>query len=259
MIHFPPLRTRRLTLQLRELTIGDSLALAAMPLHHEEAACTAFLRRAVESVQGIEDPASWTVQERTLAVAHYLAATAEDGPDFSVGAGRYSDYLDGGADMQTMAPLLEVGEVGSDAWHMRHLTGAMAESIERMAGEVENATGRLHWLLGAMAAQMVREGETVPEASGKDGAGDAFDKFLVERMRVFAAYPASDFERLMGLYLDGRDKLHHLFRVEFDRDGIITLPKGGAAANLPPARFPVDSCLPRLARELVERPDESGL
>ena len=44
MIYFPPLRTRRLTVQLRELSIGDSLTLAAMPGHMEEASTTAFLR-----------------------------------------------------------------------------------------------------------------------------------------------------------------------------------------------------------------------
>jgi hypothetical protein len=258
MIHFPLLRTRRLTVQLRELTIGDALALAALPPRREEAACTAFLRCAVESARGLKDPAAWTVQERTLAVAHYLAATAEDGPDFAVGDGRYSDYLDGGAELPTLAPLLELGRAGGDLWHIGHLTGAMAEAIERMAGEVEHVGGRFHWLLGAMAAQLVRAGESAPPAAGPEGGGDAFEQYLLGRARVMAAFPASDFAELMNLYLAGRDKLHHLFRIEFDRDGIVALPKGGAAANLPPARFPVDACIPELARGLVEPPDEPG-
>ena len=255
MIHFPALRTRRLTVQLRELTIGESIAIAAMPLHLEEAACTAFLRFAVQSVKGIEDPANWTVQERMLAVCHYLAATAADGPDFAIGDGRYSDYLDGATDIQTQAQQIEVGEVGGDTWHIRHLTGAMAESIERMTGEVQGISGRLHWLLGAMAAQMVRAGESVPDAS--DGEG-AFDEFLVARMRVMAAFPESDFSALMALYLGGREKLHHLFMVEFTSDGIMVMPKGGAAAELPPARFPVRTCLSGLALELVGKPHGAG-
>ena len=256
MIYFPPLRTRRLTVQLRELTIGDSLDLAAMPGHLEEASCTAFLRRAVDSAKGIDDPSNWTVQERLLAVCHYLAATAEDGPDFALGDGRYSDYLDGASDIQTSVPLLEVGEVGGDRWHIRHLTGTMAESIERLVGEVPGVTGRLHWLLGAMASQMVRDGESVPDASAGEGA---FDEFMVSRMKVMTAYPESDFASLMALYLVGREKLHHLFKVEFTEDGIVAMPKGGVAANLPPARFPVRTCLSRMALELVGKPHESGI
>jgi len=256
MIHFPPLRTRRLTAQLRELTIGDAIALAAMPPHLEESACTEFLRRAVASAQGIDNPARWTVQERMLAVCHYLAATANDGPDFSLGDGHYSDYLDGSTDIQTSAPTLEVGELGGDIWHVRHLTGAMAESIERMAGEVPGVAGRLHWLLGAMAAQMVRAGESVPDAS--DGEG-SFDEFLVARMQIMAAFPESDFAALMELFFLGRDKLHHLFKTDFTSDGIVALPKGGAAGDLPPARFPVSTCLSRVARELVGKPHGDGI
>lgn len=166
MIYFPPLRTRRLTVQLRELSIGDSLTLAAMPGHMEEASTTAFLRCAVDAAKvAVEDPARWTVQERILAVCHYLSATTEDGPDFSLGEGHYSDYLQGEADIQTSVQAVEVGEVGGDTWHVRHLTGAMAESIERMAGEIEGLSGRLHWLFGAMAAQLVRTGEEVPDAA----------------------------------------------------------------------------------------------
>lgn len=263
MIYFPPLRTRRLTVQLRELSIGESIAIAAMPIEYEEAACTAFLRLAVESVQGIADPAGWTVQERMLAVCHYLAKTTEDGPDFSLGdsGARYSDYLDGANDIQPQEPQVEVGVVGGDTWHMRHLTGAMAESIERMAGEVHDASGkplagRLHWILGAMAAQMLRTGEDVPDAS--DGEG-AFDEFLVARMKVISAFPESDFASLMAIYFAGRGKLHHLFWTEFNADGIVAMPREGGAANLPPARFPVHTCLSRMAQELVGKPHESGV
>ena len=254
MIHFPVLRTRRLTVQLRELPIGESIAIAEMPPTREEASCTAFLRAAVVSAQGVPDPAQWTVQERMLAVCHYLAATSDDGPDFAVGGGRYSDYLDGAMDIGE-API-SVGEVGGDAWLVRHLTGAAAESIERMDGEVPGVSGRLHWLLGGMAAQMLRAGESVPDAA--DGEG-AFDEFIVARMKVIHGYPESDFAALMALYVDGREKLRHLFSTEFSRDGIVAMPKGGAASQLPPARFPVHSCLTRLAKELVGKPDGDGV
>jgi len=257
MIYFPPLRTRRLTVQLRELSIGDSLALAAMPGHMEEACTTAFLRYVVDAAKvAVEDPARWTVQERILAVCHYLSATTEDGPDFALGEGHYSDYLQGEADIQTSVQAIELGEVEGDTWHIRHLTGAMAESIERMAGEIEGLSGRLHWLFGAMAAQLVRAGEEVPDAA--DGEG-AFDEFLLSRVMVLKGYPDSDFARLMALYFEGRDKLHHFFKLEFTDDGIVSMPKGGVADNLPPARFPVHTCISRMARELVGKPDGDGV
>jgi hypothetical protein len=123
-------------------------------------------------------------------------------------------------------------------------------------GEVPGVTGRLHWLLGAMAAQMVRDGESVPDASAGEGA---FYEFMVSRMKVMTAYPESDFASLMALFLGGREKLHHLFRIEFTEDGIVAMPKGGVEANLPPARFPVRTCLSRMALELVGKPHESGI
>src|SRR5258706_5730427 len=154
MLHIPVLRTKRLTVQLRELSIGASAALAAMPAHNQEACCSAFLQPAIESVTGIADPALWTVQERMMAVCHYLAATVDDRiADFAAGDGRYSDYLEAAAQFPVEA--VHLGEVGGDAWNMRQLTGAMAEAIERLHGEAgAPITGRLHWLLGGMAAQL---------------------------------------------------------------------------------------------------------
>lgn len=248
-IYFPVLRTKRLRVQLRELTIGESLQLAAMPPDQPEAVCTAFLRRAAAESEGVPDPTQWTVPERLLAVCQYMAATLEDGPDFAVGDGHYSDYLDGARDVED--GLAEVGEVGGDVWKARHLTGGMAESIERLAGELPGISGRLHWLYGAMAAQLVLDGEAAP--APEDGEG-AFDEWLLQRMKALLAYPDSDAELLMGYYLAAREKMQHLFRVEFARDGIVAMPKGGAA-TLPPARFPADSCLSEFARQMGGKPD----
>ena len=257
MINFPLLRTKRLTIQLRELTIGEAITIAAMPVSHEQAECTAFLRSAVQSVDGVADPADWTVQERALAVCHYLACTSDDGPDFSVGKGAYSDYLDAARDYPLES--VELGEAAGDQWSIRHLTGRMAESVERLQGELKNAAGnpvpnRLHWLLGGMACQLTRRDETIP-AESQEGA---FDEWLLHRMQVFAAFPESDFARLMLMFADGREQLAHLFRLEFSETGLVAMPvraeKEGAEGEkitLPPARFPCRACLSEVAKSMV--------
>lgn len=256
MIHFPILRTRRLTVQLKELSIGESIAIAAMPSHLEEAVTTAFLLKAVATAKGIENPSDWTVQERMMVVCHYLASVSDDGPDFAVGDGRYSDYLDGGTDIPTPEEMDGLGEIGGDVWLIQHMTGAMAESIERLSGEIEGVSGRLHWLLGGMASQLVRQGEVVPDPNSGEGA---YDEFLVNRIHTISGYPESDFAVLMNAYMAGRDNLHHLFRVELSSDGLVALPKGGEAATLPPARFPVRTCVSRLAKDLGRESNEPGV
>jgi hypothetical protein len=251
MKHFPVLLTNRLTVQLRELSIGQSVNLAGIPDHALEASCTAFLRAAVESAKGVYDPLHWTVQERCFVVAHYLACVADDGPDFSLGFSKFTDYLEAEADHYV--DQVEIGEIAGDQWRIRQLTGAMAESIERLVGEID-VPGRLHWLLGAMAAQLVRKNEDIPELQRES----VYDQWLLDRMRIFGAFPDSDFKPLIGAYLVGLDSLHHLFSINFDDRGIVALPRKGADGSLPPARFPVLSCLSTTARALAGKHDQSG-
>lgn len=245
MIYFPVLRTRRFSVQLKELTIGQSIALAKLPVHLEQAEITTFLKFAIDSVEGTsEDPSEWTVQERTLALCHYLAATNSENPDFEVGAGRYSDYFDGSADGNNARPV-PLGEVGGDEWHLFDLTGRDAEVIESLQGELKDGMGeafegRAFWLLGAMAAQMRRkdEGKKDELPSGE------YEQFVFERMKVFAAFPESDFSELLAMFLQKRRSLMHFFDIDFSDTGIVCLPKEAAAEkNLPPARFPVSTCL----------------
>jgi len=253
VINFPALRTKRLTVRLKELTMMDAITLASLPVHLGEETATYFLRCAVSEVVGIEDPAQWTVQERTLAICHYMASTFDDGPNFTVGSSgaRYSDYLMGEKDYDEDE--VGVGAIEDDEWTVRQLTGAMASAIERLQSELPGVTGRTHWQIGLMAAQMVPNGER------GDGLGEGeFDAFLLERMRVIANFPESTFVMLAERYEEARGRLEHLFRVSFDETGLIVLPREGSAADLPPARFPAGSCITSFARYLGGKPEESG-
>ncbi|MGI9213551.1 MAG: hypothetical protein ACR2HF_13850, partial [Methylococcaceae bacterium] len=187
----------------------------------------------------------WTVAERTLAICHYLSSVLDDGPDFQIGDGRYTDYLDGSRDIVTLE-VHDLGEMEGDFWQIRHLSGYAAEAIERLHGELPNISGRLHWIIGAMAAQLIRKGEELPAKIEED--------WLLERMRIFAQYPESDFIKLSFLYQAGTEKLHHLFHIGFDDKGVLVLPttdgdKEGAEL-LPPARFLVRSLISGFAQRM---------
>lgn len=229
MIYFPEIRARRFTIRLRELTLRQALDLAARPPHLEQANTTAFLRFA--TVDPEIDPARWRVGERTLAVAHYLACVMGD-PDYPIGAGHYSDYL-----VPEDAPIQEsvaLGDVVGESWQMRHLDGRLAEAIERL--EDEALTGRGLWLVGLMAAQMFRQGESDPDAM-TDGA---LDEWLAARVSDFLGLPESEFEAMLIAFNLGRRQLSHLFRLDADDSGLVCLP-AREDAGLAPARFSVRS------------------
>jgi len=250
MTYFPALRTTRLSIQLKELSIGEAIDIAAIPSSDQELSITAFLRKSILSVQGVENPQAWTVQERTLAVCHYLAGVSSGNPDFEVGSsGHYSDYtIDIDIDPFLGSPVL-AGEIGGDVWRVQPLLGSHAEAIERLCGDVEGVrSGRFHWLLGTMAAQLVLHGVDVPDPI--QSALD-YDKFLAKRMAIFNGYPEGDFIVLLSLYLSAAEKLQHLLHIDFDDDGLIVLPTGGTGSVLPPARFRVHSCLSTFAQSTV--------
>lgn len=249
-ISIPKLNTHRISVQLQPLTIGQSIAIAKMPPAKEQAEMTAFLRAAIQTADGVTNPLLWTVQERMLAVAHYLSVTSPDGPDFAVGDGKFSDYLM--LEIDHAEDMTDLGEACGDKWKIRPLLGVYADSLERIMGAVkyekgEALTGRGHWLIGAMAAMLVRVGEVVPSPESHDGE---IDDWLMERMRVFLNFPEMDFTDLAVLWAKGRKMTDHLFTIEFTDSGIVALPKEGAD-GLPPCRFPVDACLSDFAKAVA--------
>jgi hypothetical protein len=193
------------------------------------------------------------VQERTLALCQYIAAVADDGPDFLVADGarvvRYSDYLMGERDYP--GDSVPVGAVESDTWAAGHLLGAHAEAIERTAGEVAGLNPSAHWLVGRMAAQL--HCDAAPPLPTE---GDV-DAALVARMRVLCDYPESVFVRLQAAFWGALPGLDHLFLIDTDAQGVVALSKEGAA-DVPPARFPAGTAVTPAAQRLGGQPSESG-
>ncbi|MDF0506597.1 hypothetical protein POK33_38245 [Burkholderia cenocepacia] len=249
MIVFAPLRTRRLAVRLRELPIGDEMALCALPDTAHEKALTEFLTYCVESAETpsdkyIADPRAWSVSERLLVLAHYQSHTRDDAPDYAVTeTSRLSDYLDMSRDIAS-APSFSVE---GDEWTVQPLTGAMAEAIETLQLEAAvDANGHEHWLIGVMAAQLVRTGESPPDAIAEPAQ---YIEYLRLRMQILRKLPSSVAGELYARFRSAHEEMSQFFRVWIDNQGIIVLPKE-AGAPIAPARFLVHSCVSELARAL---------
>lgn len=242
MIAFTPFRTRRITVQLKELTVEDVMYLLHMPAFMYEAGTSEFLRRAaIEETKPrpgqVADPRLWTVNERAMLVAHYLAHTEAE-PNFAIGeSGHLSDYILDGENAPNES--VHLGIVSDDDWHMRPLLGFHAECVERLITTERISAGRAGWWLGAMACQLFRAGKESPDLSSMQD--DELDDHIEKVVSTFKKYPESDFLNLLSLYLDGQEKLQHLLIADFNDDGVAFRAKGGA--SLPLARFPVHSCI----------------
>lgn len=249
MIVFSPLRARRLAVQLRELSIGDEIALCHLPENAHEKALTEFLARAVDSAAAasarhLVDPRAWSIGERLLALAHYCIHTRDDRPDYAVTeVSRLSDYLD----MQRDLPAEPVPfDALGDSWTVIPLSGAAAEVLETLQLETD-LDGRSHWLIGAMAAQMIRAGDQCPDPVTETAD---YTTWLAQRIGVLRAFPGSSFDVLYAHYREALAREAQFFSIWFDDQGVVVLPKE-AGALTPPARFHVLAAVGAVALSLT--------
>jgi hypothetical protein len=244
MINFSPLRTKRLNVKMKELTIGDTINLCKMPINLHEASTAEMLDKIVDKAAKkqsfvMADCRLWTVQERAMTIAHYIAQISPE-PDFSIGDGKLSDYL--------MMDKIEVDSVkvgklkgDNDIWMLHPLLGCHAEAIERLVNSQQIYNDRAGWWLGAMAAMLYREKE-----ERDDEANDAqIEAEILKRAKTINAFPESSFMELLELFLRGIDQQNHFFKLVFLNDGIAFLPAGSGkeVQALPPARFLVSAAI----------------
>lgn len=250
MIHFPRLLTARLDVQLRELTMREAVDMAAMPLHRHEATTSAFLAIVIAEARGQHTrPGRWTVQERALAVAHYLAACSSEGGNFPVGDGRFLDYLHPAADHP--GDVVDAGSACGNAWRMTQLTGDQALAME------SHCRTRFDWLSAGMAAQLQADDEKPEDWPDATDQPAEYSDWLRERMGTIQAMPEGEFAELFGVYVQGKGALFHLFELDVDAAGHILLGRhdGGGDRLTAPARFPVSSAIGRIAQILGSRAD----
>lgn len=248
MLLFQPIKTRRMSVRLKELTIGQAIALCKLPAERHELMTTEFLRQAAADAQApgaayVADPRLWSVQERARLVCHYLAQVADDGPDFEVGDGRLTDYLDFTTDLATTE---RVRHPNLPGWSFGLLLGGHAELLER------SCETRGDWLLGAMACQSVRDGDELSDDLLTLNDIDQLTE-LNRRTEAIKALPESEFELLLSAF-DGActGELYHFLSIGFDDAGVVFEARG--EAGLAPARFLADSCIGVAARSIFGKP-----
>lgn len=253
MILFPHIRTRRIAVRPRELTLGEAIAVCKLPAERHELTTTEFLRFVVSAAESpqpqyITDPRLWTVEERTLLVCHYLAQVSSDGPDFAVGPNaKLTDYVVFDADLPH--DQLNLGLLSDKPMTMRPLIGLQAEILERACAS------QGEWLIGAMACQVLPADE--PEPAWADLSDTQAVEWVKARSEAIRSLPESDFEALLLAYSDGARKLHHFFAISFDDQGVVCEPNQ-EAGHQNPARFRAAACLSGATLRLFGRPDHPG-
>jgi hypothetical protein len=249
MIVIDALRTARLEVRLRELSMGDEIELCYLPDGSHEKALSEFLRLAVDradtpSDRHVADPRAWTVGERYLALAHYNRAVREDGPNYAVTEStKLGDYLIRDRDVIEPVRFEAIG----DKWEFRPATGAALEALEDMRFG-SPLRPRVMWLLGLMAIQLRRG--TDDERPDPIAGVEDYSAWLAKRMAVIRGLPASDSEALWFQYRLACEQGAQFFRLWYDDEGVIVMPKE-AGGVLPPARFLVHAGFTELALEIT--------
>lgn len=229
MLLIPSVELPHATYHLRELTIGEAIALAKLNPQAHEHIISEFLACVLTDVNG----RALTIQERYLLVAQYISATCLGDPDFPIGQdAKYTDYLD------MNKPLaVDYVDLGFEEWWgLYPLYGWQVEALEDIC------KGWQEWIFGCMAAQLATANEI---HEGKlptiDTPIAAYKDYLKERITIFKAYPERDFIQLYHAFLGGTMQLNSYFNLGFDGDGLVCLHKEGQGHA--PARFQVSDCI----------------
>jgi len=252
MITFPELRSKRLSIDLKEISLLNASKILSMEPGRSEAENTLFLESIINKEKSnFTDPRAWTVQERMMAIAHYQMHTSDD-KNFLIGENaRFSDYF---MEVDYVDDNIEIGEALGSTWNIIHLNGAMAEIIEQLEGTIEGIKGLIHWYVGMMGCQLRNETDNAPDPVADTSK---FIDWLVERMTVFINYGESDYYTMLDLLFKGQSKLTHLFDISVDDKGIVAKPisqheEGGAEGDeLPSARFSAISCISIVTQEIL--------
>lgn len=254
MIPFAHLRTKRVSVTLSELTLDQGIALCRMPGASHEHVATQFLRYVAAGADKprdtyVTDPLLWTVEERLRVVTHYMAHVSDDGPDFSIGDRRFTDYAE--LTVDEFVDFTPIGEVGGRKMVLRPLLGVHAQLLERVCEDAGE------WLIGAMACCLEDEADLSSPAdlASLDEVGGL--KWVQKRIEALRARPESETDQLY-LAFASRPSMRQFFRIDFGDEGIVCMPVEEGEVGAPPARFRAHTCVSQTTRSLFARPAVDG-
>jgi len=232
MYYFPELKTKDLTINIDEITIGDSLKIAKIPVSRYEKITGEF----IEKVAKINKPFNeLSVCERLLIIAHYEASTNET-PDFQIGELHYSDYFFA---EKTAESNVNIGTLFGKEFAINPLMGYMSEAIEDLLGVIEGISPHFHWVVGTLSAQLIIDGEELSDS-------DEYESELFARMKDIIDYKESDFISLLVAFNENKHRVNSFFNIDVNSDGIIVLPIDNKELDsdlMLPARFSVFSVI----------------
>lgn len=238
-------RTRRISVRLIELTLGQGMELAKLPAERPELTVTELLRFVAKDAEQprphyVTDPLLMTAEERTLLVVNYLAHVTDEGPDFPVGDAKLSDYVM--FDRDSKVDFVDLGAVAGKEAVMRPLLGLHAQTLE-MVCKTRGA-----WIIGAIACQMSVKG--MPEPDWASMSDVAVMEWVEGRMARIKELPESMFEEMFEAYYRGAEQLSHFFFIDFDDSGLVFRAVDKEVGHSP-ARFLAASCISGISQTLA--------
>ncbi|QLG96718.1 hypothetical protein HZF02_32900 (plasmid) [Pseudomonas yamanorum] len=254
-----PVHTLRISVQPKELEIGQVQELCAIPYRYAQKTITAFINAACEQIPRpagklhVSDPLMWSVNERMNVLIFYLAAMLDDGPDFQLGEGHLHDYLLGGADYVESVPFDHDGE----EMLCTPLYGYQAEAIEALVESGALPKTFFGWQIAVMSACTRGVDEVPLEYSDPASYGAA----LLERINALKKAPETEFVRLFDAYSQASLQLQHFVHAVVNAQGVlaaqVTTPsEEEGVPKLGPARFHPRTGISRGACEILEATEQ---
>lgn len=219
-----PFITSRITAQMQELTLGQTMELCEIPDEMNEYGIGKMLSFVVtETNLPVEE---WTAQERLFALSHYLVALNKGDVELEDENGNIiplSEYMIDKDYPESNYTFKQFDKEEEITLEVVPLTGEYLEAVERAC--IANGKKMGDWVVATMAAQI--------RVAGEMWNGVA-DDYVQENIKRLKELPLADFDSLFFEFCKGLEQQEHLLRIGFSNDGLML--KGGA--GLPPVRFP---------------------
>lgn len=249
MKYIPSINTARISVNLHEPSIDSIEKTLEIPAQFEQRTATELLRSIIEPIEragAVSDPRMWSVNERMFVIASYMSATRDDGPDFPIGEGKFSDYLLDATDYVAEVPF----ECDGRQLIYSPLHGYQAEIIETLLVGGNYSNTSYSWWKACIAA-CVRGDDEEPLLYQDDAQ---YEALLVKRIEDVGKLKDRPFVELFDAYQLAAQRGAHMVYAVTNLHGVLAAQVSERAEGVPelaPARFPARPAITRRAREIM--------